>query len=147
MANPSSSSIGNATEQQFLPSLAMDALGDLGAYDKWSGGAVTATITKYRPGGMGPEITYPSLSIQGDVTISRVFVTERDQAVVAALKPLAGLSYGTVTLQPLDASGNVLGPPTTFRGRLSSVAPGTVDSTSSAPRMYDLVFAIETQNG
>ena len=57
MANPSSSSIGNATEQQFLPSITMDSLGSLGNYDKWSGGDVTATVTKYRPGGMGPEIT------------------------------------------------------------------------------------------
>lgn len=147
MANPSSSSIGNATEQQFLPSVVMDVLGDLGSYDKWSGGDVTATITKYRPGGMGPEITYPSLSIIGNVVVSRVFVQERDQALVAALSPFAGNGYGTITLQPLDASGNVLGPPTTYRGRLSAVKPGQVDSTSSAPRMYELDFAIETLNG
>lgn len=146
MANSSSSSIGNATEQQFLPSVTMDApLGALGNYDKWSGGDVTATITKYRPGGMGPEITYPSLSIFGDVTVSRVFVTERDDALCAALVPYVGLIYGTIGLQPLDAQGNTLGPPTTYRGRLSAYKPGNVDSTSSAPRMYDLVFAIETE--
>jgi hypothetical protein len=146
MANPSSSSIGNATEQQFLPSISIDGYGNLGTYDKWSGGDVTATITKYRPGGMGPEITYPSLSIIGDVTVSRVFVTERDAALVAALQPQAGLVYGTITLQPLDATGNALGNPTTYRGRLAAVKPGNTDSTSSAPRMYDLMFAIETVN-
>ncbi len=147
MANPSSSSIGNATEQQFLPSVTMDTLGSLGNYDKWTGGDVTATVTKYRPGGMGPEITYPSLSIIGDVTVSRVFVQERDQTLVAALVPQVGLYYGTITLQPLDANGNSLGPPTTYRGRLAAVKPGNTDSTSSAPRMYELMFAIETQNG
>lgn len=145
--NTSASSVGNATEQQFLPSVNMDLLGDLGAYDKFSGGNVTASITKYRPGGMGPEVTYPSLSVIGDVTVSRVYVEERDQQLIAALNPLVGLHYGTVAVQPLDASGNVNGPPRTYRGRLSSVNDGNADSTSSAPRMYELVFAIETISG
>jgi hypothetical protein len=147
MANPSASSVGNATEQQFLPSASVDGIGDLGNYDKWSGGEVTATITKYRPGGMGPEITYPSLSIIGDITIERVHVVERDQALIAALKQVAGQAKGQITLQPLDQDGNVLGQPTVWQGRLSKVADGATDSQSSAPRTYSLDFAIETQIG
>lgn len=147
MANPSASSVGNATQQQFLPSCSVVGVGNLGNYDKWSGGDVTATVTKYRPGGMGPEITYPSLSIIGDVTVERVHVVERDQALIAALKQVVGQAKGQITLQPLDADGNVLGPPTVYQGRLTKVMDGPTDSESSAPRTYSLDFAIETQVG
>ena len=147
IVNTSASSVGNATEQQFAPSVIMDTLGDLGLYDKFSGGNVTAAITKYRPGGMGPEITYPSLPVIGDVTVSRVYVEERDQQLIASLNAIVGNQYGTVSVQPLDGSGNVLGSPRTYRGRLASVNDGNADSTSSAPRMYELMFAIETIAG
>lgn len=147
MANPSASSVGNATQQQFLPSATVEGIGTLGNYDKWSGGDVTATITKYRPGGMGPEITYPSLSIIGDITLERVHVVERDQALIAQLKQVAGQARATVTLQPLDSSGNVLGPPTVWQGRLAKVMDGPTDSESSAVRTYSLDFAIESQVG
>jgi len=145
--NTSASSVGNATEQQFLPSVVMTVLGDLGAYDKFSGGNVTASITKYRPGGMGPEITYTSLPVIADVTVSRVYVTERDQDLIAALNAVVGTQYGTVSVQPLDGSGNAIDSPRTYYGRLASVNDGNADSTSSAPRMYELMFAIETING
>jgi hypothetical protein len=143
--NPSASSQGSASEQQFLPSVYVDGVGDLGNFDKFSGGDNVASITKYRPGGMGPEITYTSLPVYDDVTVTRVYVAERDSALIADLTQQVGRIYGSVMVQPLGADGSVLAiSPTTYYGRLASVKRGNADSTSGAPRMYDITFAIES---
>ena len=135
--------VGNAGEMQWLPSLQVDGYGDVGQFDKFTGGDSTATIPKYRPGGMGNEVTYTALPVYADVTLTRVYTIERDQAVVAALRALIGRVYGTVTLQPLDAEGNPLGTPRTYRGRIANVKEGNADSTSSQPRMWTIDFSIE----
>jgi len=134
----------NGSMQQYLPTVTVDGLGSLGNYDKFTGGDVTTTITKHRPGGMGPEISYLGLPVYGNVTVSRVYEEVRDHTLIATLNTLVGSTYGTVAVQPLDQNGNPYGSPRTYRGRLSAVKDGNADSTSSAPREYELEFEIET---
>lgn len=135
--------VNAATELQWLPSLSVDGYGDFGPFDKQSGGEATASITKYRPGGMGDEISYLSLPVYGALTITRVYDQARDDANVALLRTLVGRIYATVTSQGLDNNGNPYGTPRTYYGRISGLNDGNVDSTSNAPRMWDIVIEVE----
>ncbi len=133
----------NGTELQYLPSLNVDGLGDIGFFDKFTGGYVTAKPVKHRPGGMGPEVSYLALPIYSDVTISRVYEEDRDNNLIATLHNLVGSTYATVAVQPLDADGNPYLTPRTYRGRIAAVKDGTADSTSENPRMWELDLQVE----
>lgn len=133
----------NATEQQFLPSINIDGIGSLGNFDKFSGGDVTASITKHRPGGMGPEKSYLGLPVFGNVTIERVYEEERDNSLIALVRTLVGSTYGTVSVQALDADANPYGAPRTYYGRIEGVNDGGADSTSSTPRMWSIDLVVE----
>jgi len=135
---------GNAAELQWLPTLTVDGIGTLGNFDKFSGGDSSAKPNKYRPGGMGPQISYPSLPVYSDVTISRVYDQGRDQALIALLHTVVGAVYGTLALQPLDASGNPWGVPRVYRGRVADIKDGMTDSNSDKPRIWELVLSVET---
>jgi hypothetical protein len=145
MSNTNNAQTYNSTEQQFLPTVSIDGLGNLGNYDKFSGGDAKASVTKHRPGGMGPQVSYLSLPEYSTITVSRVYDEGRDHALIGTLRTLVGAVYGTVSVQPLDQNAAPFGTPTTYRGRLSSVNAGNADSTSSTPRMYDLEFECETE--
>jgi hypothetical protein len=124
-----------STEQQFLVTVQVDGYGDLGIFDKRSGGDSTIAVAKHRPGGMGPEKSYTTLPTYSAITISRVYERVRD---------LAGNTLVTISEQPLDGNGNAWGSPTVWRGRLGNVKAGPVDSTSSAVRMFELDMDPET---
>jgi len=125
------------SENQFLTTLHVDALGNLGVYDKKVGGDSSASPKLYRPGGMGPPVAYPVLPVPTTITLTRVYdLTRGDQTIVAQLKQQSGRSGATVTEQPLDQNGNAFGPQTTYRGILGSVKGGDVDSNSDNQRLY-----------
>lgn len=134
---------GNASESQYIISVQLDGFGSLGVFDKHGGGDVTATPPKYRPGGMGNEITYLGLAVYSDLTVSRVYDEGRDTSIVALCHSLAGKVRGTVTIQALDSDANPWGTPRTYRGRLAAVKDGATDSTSHNPRMWELDFSVE----
>ena len=136
----------NAAELQYLITVSIDGIGPLGVYDNFSGGDSKASPPKHRPGGMGPEISYLALGVFDDVTVGRVYDEGRDHQLIAALRPLVGAVYGTVTEQPLDANHLPWGTPRTFRGRLASVNDGKVDSGSNAVRTYTMMFSVESVN-
>lgn len=138
---------GNATEQQFLTTVHVDNVGDIGVFDKFTGGDVTTKISKNRPGGMGPEMTYLSLQTYSDVVVSRVYDEGRDHALIGTLNPLVGNTYATIGQQPLDADGKPWGSPRTWRGRMSDIKDGPGDSNSAAVRIWDLTVVIETLAG
>jgi hypothetical protein len=133
-----------STEQQFLVTVQVDGYGDLGIFDKRSGGDSTIAVAKHRPGGMGPEKSYTTLPTYSAITISRVYERVRDHEVIRRLRNLAGNTLVTISEQPLDGSGNAWGSPTVWRGRLGNVKAGPVDSTSSAVRMFELDMDPET---
>ena len=131
------------SEQQWLASVQIGSL-NLGNFDTFSGGDVTAAAVKHRPGGMGPEITYNSLPSYSDVTVGRVYETQRDHQLIGQLHNLAGRAMATVTLQPLDDNGTPWGEPRIYQGRFLTVKDGKADSNSNAARMYELDIAVET---
>lgn len=131
------------SEQQWLVSLNVNGV-DYGVFDKFSGGDVTSSPVKNRPGGMGDEITYTALPVYSDIVITKVYETQKDHARVGLLKTLVGRAVATVTLQPLDDSGIPWGSPTVFNGRLAAVKTGQTDSNSNSPRMVEIDLAVET---
>jgi hypothetical protein len=131
------------SEQQWLATLSVNGV-DYGIFDKFSGGDVTATANKHRPGGMGPEITYLSLPTYSDVTLTKVYETQKDHDRVGTLHDLAGRALASVTLQPLDDQGNPWGTPRTYQGRLVAVKDGGTDSMSNAARMFEVDISVET---
>ena len=137
----------NATELQYLTTLSVDGYGNVGVFDTFTGGDVTATPTKHRPGGMGPEKTYLSLPSYSDVSIGRVYDEGRDHQLIAQLHSLVGNTYCTVSVQPLDANGNPFEGPRTYYGRIASVKDGKADSTSHAPRMWSVDISVENVAG
>lgn len=131
------------SEQQWLATLSINSV-DYGVFDKFAGGDVSAPVNKHRPGGMGPEITYLSLPTYSDVVLTKVYETQSDHDRIATLHSLVGNGLATVTLQPLDDSGNPWGTPRTYQGRLVAVKDGGTDSMSNAARMFEVDIAVET---
>jgi hypothetical protein len=115
-------------------------------FDKFTGGDVTATVNKHRPSGMGPEVTYLSLPTYSDITLSKVYNTDVDHALVGALHNLVGNTIVSVTMTPLDDTGAVFAGANvrTYSGRITSIKDGGTDSTSNAVRMWEIDIAVET---
>jgi len=144
------------SEQQFLVTLSIlvtPASVTLGSslaksapyvFDKFSGGDVQASISKHRPGGMGPEISFLALPTYSDVTISKAWNTGIDNAVWSDLINLIGNSIAQVTVQPLDDGGNAWGAGTVYTGRIAKVTPGGADANSNNVRMLDVDLSVET---
>jgi hypothetical protein len=131
------------SEQQWLATLTVNGV-DYGVFDRFSGGDVSAAVNKHRPGGMGPEISYLSLPTYSDVSLTKVYETQRDHDRVATLHTLVGKALASVTLQPLDDNGSPWGTPRTYQGRLVAVKDGGTDSQSNAARMFEVDLSVET---
>src|ERR1035437_10166223 len=134
----------NATELQYLTTVSVDGVGNIGVFDTVSGDGVDAKPVKHRPGGMGPEISYLALPVYSDVTVSRVYDEGRDHELIATLHNAVGILRATVSVQPLDNNANPFGSPRTYRGRVAAVKDGKVDSTSNNPRIWTLDVQVET---
>lgn len=133
-----------ATEQMALVTAVVDGQ-SLGVFDTRQGGDNVGTEVKHRPGGMGPEKSYTSLSSPTTVTVTRVFENERDFELFRRLQAIAGRNHpGSVTEQPLDGDGNAYGQPLTYSGTFLGVKWGNVDSNSSTARMAELDFSVLT---
>lgn len=133
-----------ATEQQSQITLTVNTQ-NFGVWDKMSGGDGVSKEVKYRPGGMGPEITFTSLPSYTTVTVSRVMDYSRDWELAKAYEQQAGKLGASITEQPLDSSGNPYGNPRVLAGRFLGFKFGNADSTSDAVRMIECDISIVTQ--
>lgn len=104
---------------------------DLGVFDTFDGGEADSEETKYKPGGMEPEITLGGSRTFGNVTLSRLYVHERDHDLCKTLMNIAGAMGVTIKRQPLDKEANAFGTPHTYKGTLKAVTPPGTDSESS----------------
>lgn len=129
---------------QYLVTLTVDGIGDIGIFDTRKGGDNSIKVTMHRPGGMVPQKSFVTLPDYSTVTVSRVYERVRDHELVRALRTVAGKAFGTVTEQPLDTDGNAWGTPVTWRGRIGNIKPGDVDSNSTSVRMFDVDLEPET---
>lgn len=111
---------------------------DWGIWDKLSGGEVDSDETKYRPGGLAPEVSLGGQVSVGNVTISRLFTLGRDHPRIKNLFGKVGKAQCVVKKQPLDADGNAFDEPIVYRGKLKTVNTPDVDSESSDAALVEL---------
>ena len=111
---------------------------DHGVWDKMTGGEVDSDETKYKPGGMQPEVSLGGSKSVGNITISRLYDLDRDHTVIKTLLSSAGTAEVTVTKQPLDVNAVPYGAPLVYTGKLKQVTPPEVDSESSDAGLVEI---------
>jgi hypothetical protein len=111
---------------------------DEGIWDKQSGGGVDSEETKYKPGGMAKEVSLGGSTNIENVTVSRLYVLDRDHLRVKAWMSRVGRATVKVSKQPLDVDGNVFGDPIVYTGKLKRCTPPEVDSESSDAGLVEI---------
>lgn len=112
------------------------------SWDKKTGGSVDPAETKYRPGGSPAQISLGGSQDVANVTLERLFVKERDAAVLAFLAPLAGKAVATVSQQALDSDYLPWGNPIIYQGRLGKCTIPDQDSNSQAASMISVEVSV-----
>jgi hypothetical protein len=110
----------------------------LGTFDKLTGGGYDSEETKYKPGGMAPEISLGGSKTTGNVTVSRLLRLDRDLPLVPMLKDKVGTGQVTVTKQSLDRNRNPYGKPDVYTGTLKAFNPPEPDSESNDAALFEL---------
>ena len=124
---------------RFLCTVSVDGIGPLpDPFDNFAGGDTDSDESKYRPGGMAPDVSLGGSTSTANITLQRNFALGRDDVLLPKLRAAAGKAQASVTLQPLDKDRNVFGAGETFRGVLQRVQGPQHDSTSSDPAMLEL---------
>lgn len=130
-----------STSQQNLITVTVDGR-PLGTFDTFSGGEVSADVSKHRPGGMVGESSHAALPTYADVTVGRELDRERDVELYRSLLPRVGRALASISKQPLDDNGAPWGKPFTYTGRLSNMTDPESDSNDSAVSMWQMTFVI-----
>ncbi len=125
---------------QWRNTVTVEGFGDLGVFDTFEGGAADSEETKYKPGGMEPEITLGGSRTFDNVTLARLYQHDRDHHLSRQLMNKAGEADVTIKRQPLDKEGNAdpALTPHVYKGTLKAVTPPTSDSTSSDPNTFEI---------
>jgi hypothetical protein len=127
-------------EDQFDVTVAIDGIGNLGTFDKMTGGEIDSDEQKYRPGAMAPPVSLGGAVTMGNVTVSRLFDQDRDGPFFHQLIAMVGVGNIRVTKQPLDMNKTPYGLPLIYTGKIKQVTPPDHDSTSSDPALFDIEF-------
>jgi len=128
-------------QDQWLNTVTIDGT-SLGVWDTLSGGDVQATETKYKAGGMVPEVSLGGTVSVNNITLGRLLRAEQDWEVIRNLMAArTGKGEALVARQPLDADGNPFGRPITYTGKLLQVMPGDTDSNSTSAQAWQLVIS------
>ena len=115
----------------------------LGVWDTFGGGDVEAEETKYRPGGMQPQVSLGGSTSVNNVTLARLLDKEDWPFMHKLMSSRVGKAPVVVSRQPLDADGNPFGRPLVYRGTLQNVNPGDTDSNSSDAQTWTIVVSTE----
>jgi hypothetical protein len=113
-----------------------------GVWDTLDGGESDSEETKYRPGGMKPQVSLGGSRSIGNLTLSRL-LSRPDWTYARSLMSRTGQAKCVVSRQPLDTDGNPWGTPLTYRGTLKTVTPGGSDSNSSDAQTWEIVISTE----
>lgn len=114
----------------------------MGVWDTLDGGESDSEETKYKPGGMQPEVSLGGSRAIGNLTLARL-LGRSDWDFMRGLMNKTGTAKCTVSRQPLDGDGNPWGRPLTYRGTLKTVTPGGTDSNSSDAQTWEIVVSTE----
>lgn len=129
-----------AREDQYNVTVSVEGLGNLGTFDKFTGGEVDSDEQKYRPGGMAPPVSLGGAVTMGNVVVSRLLDLQRDWDLMRALLNVVGVANITAAKQPLDINKVPFGRPLVYSGKIKTVTPPDHDSTSSDPALFDVEF-------
>lgn len=127
-------------KDQYLVTAELEGIGPLGVFDTFTGGEVDSDEQKYRPGGMQNPVSLGGAVTMGNVTIERLYVLERDHAIIHTMLAGVGVKGIVVTKQPLDLNKVPYGRPLVYAGKTKQVKPPEHDSTSSDPAMLSIEF-------
>lgn len=123
---------GRLRNDRFRCTVAVDGIGPLpDPFDRFAGGDTNSDETKYRPGGMGAEVSLGGSISVANITVGRNFALGRDDVLLPQLRAAAGRKRASVTLVPLDADNNAFGAGETFVGVLQRVQGPQHDSNST----------------
>jgi hypothetical protein len=117
---------------------------DTGTWDKKEGGEVDSEENKYKPGGMGKEISLGGSVTVGNVTLSKYYDWARDDKPIQWLKNGVGYARGTIGVQMFDITGAAKGALMSYGGTLKTVTPPDLDSTSNDPAMWSVEFTCDS---
>ena len=131
-----------ARQDEFLCTVTVEGE-KLGVWDKHDGGASTAQDAKYRPGGLGSEVSRGGPKSVDNVTVGREYDPSRDHVLSRRLGDMAGWARGTIALQPLDRNKVPFGDPFVRNGTLIKVTPPNYDSNASGIAMFELEFSCD----
>lgn len=115
----------------------------LGVWDTLAGGGVESSETKYRPGGMEPEVSLGGSTSVGNLTLGRLLGPGDWDYMHDLMSARVGRAEATVARQPLDADGNPFGRPLSYRGILHAVMPGDADSNSQDAQVWTITVSTE----
>jgi len=73
-----------STSRQYQVTVTIDGV-DYGVWDTFSGGEVASEEVKYRPGGMAAQVSLGGSTTVENITVSRLYVLERDHVIVHQL--------------------------------------------------------------
>lgn len=114
----------------------------MGVWDTLAGGESDSDETKYRPGGMQPQVSLGGPRMIGNLTLGRL-ISREDWDYMHTLMNRTGQAEATVSRQPLDADGNPWGRPMTYRGKVKTCTPGDTNSNSSDAQAWEIVVSPE----
>ena len=127
-------------EDQFNVTVSIDGLGNLGTFDKFTGGSIDSDEQKYSPGGMAPPVSLGGAVTMSNVVVSRLVDLVRDWDLMHKLLAAVGIATITAAKQPLDVNKVPYGRPLVYQGTIKQVTMPDHDSTSSNPAVMDIEF-------
>lgn len=133
-------------QDQWANTVTIDGV-PLGVWDTLSGGDVEAEETKYRPGGLSPQISLGGNTTTNNVTLGRLLGRDDWDFMHDLMASRVGKAAVTVARQPLDVDGNPFGRPLVYSGVLQNVNPGDVDSNSSDAQVWEITVSTEGSIG
>lgn len=126
---------------QYSITVSLDGVA-LGIFDRWAGGMYDSSETKYKPGGMVPELALGGSRQVSNITVGRLFRLDRDLPLVPTLKAKVGTGAVTLSKQSLDTNKNPYGTPDVYTGVLKSFNPPEPDSTSTEAAIFELEISV-----
>lgn len=116
---------------------------DLGDWDSFNGGEKQNEVVAHRPGGFRAERKYAAPARYQDVTIGRVYETDRDHERVVSWIQSLEPARAEILRQPLDPDGRPFGRSQIYRGWVSNIDPGEADSDNDALSELELTVSVD----
>lgn len=116
----------------------------LGVFDKKTGGEVDSEESKFKPGGMGDQVSLGGSKSVSNLTIGRMYDLVRDTPHRGKLLNAVGKFDFTVSVQHLDLDKNPVGAPEIYKGKVKQFSLPDHDSESTDAAMFEVEMSSAT---